>query len=221
MDSAFPRAFRLFLLLATGALTLTAGRALLDALAGPDVPALWWSMRALGLVAYLALWLSALFGVFVSAKGAGGLLNKATTVALHNRWALAALVATTLHVLAAIVDPLAGVSPLAVAVPLASATLTGPMALGTLALWGIAVIALTTALSRRLPRWAWRAAHASAFGTLLLALVHGVTAGTDTASPVVRGLYLVTSALLVGAVIQRVLLTRRRTNAGTAHGARP
>ena len=81
MKDAFPSAFRSFLLLVAGALAVAAARELLDALSGPGVPALWWSARALGLVAYLALALSTLFGVMVSAKGAGGLLDKATVVA--------------------------------------------------------------------------------------------------------------------------------------------
>ncbi|TNF26154.1 MAG: hypothetical protein EP329_21720 [Deltaproteobacteria bacterium] len=220
MSDAFPRAFRVFLLLVAGALAVTAARELLDALSGPGVPALWWSARALGLVAYVALALSTLFGVLVSARGAGGLLDKATTVALHNRWALAALVATALHVLAIVVDPEAGVSPLAAVVPLASTRLTGPVALGTLAGLGMAVIAITTALSRRLPRWMWRATHASAFGVLLLSLVHGLTAGTDTRAPGVQALYLVTAAAIVGAVVQRVLLAKTGAPARGARGVK-
>lgn len=219
MIDSFPRAFRVFLLLAAGALLMTAIPSFLSALAAPGIPALWWAARALGLVAYVALWLSALFGVMLSSGGAGGLLNTATIVELHNRWALAALVATALHVLAVIGDPVSGVTPLAVVVPLASARLNGPIALGTLALWGLAVIAVSTALARRLPRWLWRAVHGAAFGTLLLALVHGVTAGTDTQSLLVRGLYLGTSALLLGALTQRMLLTWRGEGASRNRGA--
>lgn len=218
MSDAFPRPLRALLLLAAGTLAVAAGRDALEALAGPEVPALWWAARALGLLAYLALALSTLFGVLVSAKGAGGLLDKATTVALHNRWALAAVVATTLHVLALVIDPRSGVSPWAAVVPGASSRLTGPVALGTLAGLGMAVIAVTTALSRRLPRWAWRATHASAFGVLLLGLVHGVSAGTDAGSPWVGGLYLVTAAAIVGAVVQRLLLAKIGTPARRAGG---
>lgn len=208
MADAFPRLFRVFLVLAGGALAMAALPPLLTALAGPGLPLMWWSARAFGLLAYLALWLSAMFGVFVSARGAGGLLDKATVLELHNRWALAALVASGVHVLAVVGDPVAGVTPLAAAVPLVSAKLTGPVALGTLALWGMAVIALSTALSKRVPRWLWRALHASAFGTFVLALVHGLSAGSESGTAAVRGLYVGTAALLLGAVVQRLLLAR-------------
>ena len=209
MSRALPSSLRLFLLLVVGALCVTSARELLGALSRPDLPMMWWSARAFGLLAYVALWLSALFGVMVSAKGAGGLLDKATVAALHNRWALAALVATALHVLAVVFDPVSGVTPLAAFVPLASARLRGPITLGTMALLDMMGVAVTTELSRRLPRWMWRAVHASAFGTLLLALGHGVMTGTDTSSSTMRVFYLVSMAILVGAVVQRILLATR------------
>lgn len=208
MIDAFPRLFRGFLVLAAGGLFMATLPSLMVAIAAPGVPLLWWTARALGLVAYVALWLTSLFGVLLSSRG-GGRFDIATIVELHNRWALAAIVATALHVLAVVGDPVSGVTPLAVAIPLASAKLTGPVALGSLALWAMAIIALSTALARHLPRWIWRAVHVSAFGTLVLALVHGLSAGTDTSEPLVRGLYLATAALMLGAVTQRLLLAWR------------
>lgn len=208
MNQAFPRALQIFLLLAAGALVAAALPPLLSALAAPGVPLMWWSARALGLLALVALWLSVLFGVFMAGKGAGGLVSKPAVALLHSRWALAAQVATALHVLLVVVDPVSGVTPLAALVPLTSATLTGPVALGTFALWGLALLLLSTALSHKLNKTAWRAVHASAFGSFLLALVHGITAGTDAASPPVRILYTLTTALILAAIIQRLLLAR-------------
>lgn len=209
MKDAFPRWFRVFMLLAAGALAMSAVPAVLEALAAPGVPALWWAARALGLLAYVSLWLSALFGVLLAGRGDGGLLDRAVLLALHDRWALAALVATALHVLAVVGDTRSGVGPAAAALPFAAATLRGPVALGTFALWGMAAVALTTALIGRLPPFAWRAVHATAFGTLLLALVHAATAGTDAGAPLVRGLYAGSVALLLGAVLQRLALAAR------------
>lgn len=206
MNRAFSTSTRLFFAMALGALVVVSAPALFDLVSGEDVPAMWWTGRATGLLAYLALWLSALFGVLVCSRGVGGLLDRATALELHTRWSVAALVATTLHVLVIVADPHSGVSPLAALVPLASDKLTGPIALGTLALWGMATIGLTTALFKHLPRWLWRATHAVAFGTFVLALIHSVTAGTETTLPLVRGVYAGTAAVFAGAVIQRVLL---------------
>lgn len=206
----FPRAFAVFLALVAGALAMRVAPALLEALAAPGVPALWWATRAFGLLAYLAMWLSMLFGVLVAGRGAGGLFDRATVLELHTRWALVALVATALHVLAAVAAPHGGVSPLAVVVPFASATLRGAVALGTLALWGMGLVAASTALVRRLPKWTWRAIHATSFGTLALALVHAAAAGSESGVLIVRGLYAASVAALLGAVMQRALLAARQ-----------
>jgi DMSO/TMAO reductase YedYZ heme-binding membrane subunit len=71
------------------------------------------------------------------------------------------------------------------------------------ALWGLLLITVTSLLQRRLSHAAWRAVHGLAFGTMLLALVHSVVAGTDTGHPLVRALYAITAAVLVGTIAGR------------------
>ncbi len=206
VNDTFGRGFRIFALLVAGALAMSGLTALFDALAAPQVPVMWWVSRSLGLLAYVALWLSTLFGVLVAKKS--GLLDKATVLELHSRWSVAAVVLTALHVLVVVGDPRSGVTPLAALAPLVSEKLTGAIALGTLAVWGMLLLAVTTALHRSLPRWVWRAVHASAFGTFVLGLVHGLAAGTDTQSVLVRGMYFGTAAVLGGAVVLRILAAR-------------
>ena len=219
MRDAFPRQFVIFAWMIAGGFLLTAIPALLEVAAGGDTPLLWWSARVLGLLAYVALWLSNLFGVFVAGRGAGDLLDQATVMELHKRWALAALATTALHVLVVVGDPASGVTPLAALIPMASSTLRGPVAVGTLALWGMAAIAGSTALYGTIPRWGWRAIHASAFGTYVLALVHGVTAGSETGVPAVQALYVGTAAVLLGAVVHRTLMFWHRTRQSADRGA--
>jgi predicted ferric reductase len=203
MNNTFGRGFRIFALLLAGALAMSGVTALFDALAGPAAPVMWWANRSLGLLAYVALWLSTLFGVLVAKKG--GFLDRATVLELHSRWSVAAVVLTALHVVLVVGDPRSGVSPLAALVPLVSKKLTGAVAVGTLAAWGVLILAATTAVHRSIPRWVWRAVHASAFGTFVLALVHGLAAGSDSQSPLVRGMYSGTAAVLLVAIVLRVL----------------
>jgi hypothetical protein len=80
------------------------------------------------------------------------------------------------------------------------------VALGTLALWGLALIALSTALSAHIPRPVWRALHGLAFGAFALSVMHAATAGTDVWSPVVLLLVGGGLVLVLGGVFQRVLL---------------
>lgn len=209
MKSAFPTWFQHFALASLGAATVLSMAPVVERLAAPGVPVLWWADRALGMLAYVALWLSTLFGVLVGSRGAGGLLDRATVIQLHSRWALVALAATGLHVLTVVGDPYSGISPLAVFVPGVAQKLTIPVTLGTLALFGLTSLAVATFLADRIPKTVWRAIHATAFGTYLLALAHGVFAGSETQVPAVRALYLGTAAMLVAAFVQRVLLSLR------------
>lgn len=220
MNPAFPTALRVLLVMAAGALAVSALRPMLAAVTAPNIPVMWWCARAFGLLAYVALWLSQISGLLISSKGGGGLLEKSTATWLHNRWALAAQVATVLHVVFVVVDPVSGVSALAAFVPFTSATLTGPVALGTFAVWGLALLLVTTALSRRLSRTTWRAVHASAFGTFVLAALHGASAGADTVSPLIRGMYLITAALLVGGIVHRGLVARAERAEAPSKGAK-
>ena len=103
-------------------------------------------------------------------------------------------------------------------VPGVAQKLTVPVTLGTFALFGLTSLAVATFLADRIPKTVWRAIHATAFGTYLLALPHGVFAGSETQVPAVRALYLGTAAMLVAAFVQRVLLSLRPSTSkdGTA-----
>ena len=145
-----------------------------------------------------------LFGLAVSSKGAGGLLPKKAMMDLHQQWTLSAVVATVVHVFTLVFHAESGVTPWATVIPFASVRLTGPVALGTFALFGIAILVGSSWLRTRVPYAAWRAVHGLALGTMILALVHGWTAGTDSVAPAVQWLYVVTLGVLVGAVVTRV-----------------
>jgi hypothetical protein len=67
-------------------------------------------------------------------------------------------------------------------------------------------IAGTTAAFGKVPKWAWRAVHAASFGAYVLALTHGLTAGTDVGHPIVTGVYVATTTVMLAAVVQRLLL---------------
>lgn len=196
---------------AAGVLAMSMTMVLWTSAAGADEPLIWWAGRAAGFVAYLALWLSMMFGMAVSSKGMGGLLPKKLVMDMHQQWTLSAVVATLVHVLTLVFHAESGVTPLAALVPFASARLTGPVGVGTIALFGLLIVAGSSWLRTRIPYSAWRGIHALAFGTMLLALVHGWTAGTDTPVEWARWLYVVSGALLVGALVIRIGLATHAT----------
>ncbi len=78
------------------------------------------------------------------------------------------------------------------------------MAIGVFSFCGLLLVIGSSLLQRRMPYSAWRTIHALSFGTMLLALVHRIVAGTDTPVPAVRALYALTAAILVGAIVGRI-----------------
>lgn len=208
MTNPFPAPLRLFLLLAVGVWLGVAVPGLIGLFASKELPLMWWAARALGLVAQLALWMSVLFGVFVGAKGAGGVVETPWVRELHMRWSLASIGLVVLHVLFVVADPFAGVGPWAALIPMTSPIRTQGVALGTFALLGMGGVYAATTVMKKLPPGVWRAVHGLSFGVFLLATLHGVKAGTDADDPVIRGVLLGSAVVVVGAIVQRVLLAR-------------
>ncbi len=207
MTDVLPRWARVLAAMGAGALCMGAIPPFVEGLT-PTVPVMWWFARTSGLLAYVALWLTMMFGVLVASRGGGGWLDNGAVFELHKAWSVVAVVATGCHVLGIVADPHAGVAVVASVLPFASARLTGAVALGTFAGWGLLAVVVATVVRARLPGWVWRAVHAASFGTFLLALVHGVVAGTDT--PTVQMVYAGTGTVLLSAVLHRLALASRR-----------
>jgi sulfoxide reductase heme-binding subunit YedZ len=68
----------------------------------------------------------------------------------------------------------------------------------------MAAVLLTTALADRMRYGMWRASHYLAFPAYLLALLHGVTAGTDSGNVAAVTVYAVTASAVAGTIVWRV-----------------
>jgi sulfoxide reductase heme-binding subunit YedZ len=201
--SLLPLPVTMLLFASFGVLATYASMELWSAMATAEQPLLWWAGRALGFVAYFALWLSMIFGALVS-SGGGGMFSKKWVMDFHQEWTLAAVVATALHVFVLVSHSESRVTPWAAIIPFASSRLTGEIALGTIALIGLGVIALSSWLRTRIPYTAWRAIHALSFGVMLLALAHSIVTGTDSDSWVANWLYIGTTAALTAVMTMRI-----------------
>jgi sulfoxide reductase heme-binding subunit YedZ len=197
----WPLPARLIATLAMLVLAASVLPTLVAPIAASDLPLIWWASRASGIVAYLALALSMVFGLAVTGRVGG--LARATFFELHQQWTLAAVIAVVVHVVTIVGHATSRVPVVAAVVPLASPTLTGAVAIGTIALWGMALMVATSWLRTHIPYRAWRIVHAAAFGTFLLALAHAITAGTDTGMAWMVVLYAATGGVVVGAAVYR------------------
>lgn len=207
-----------------GALSLAAGEARTMGLPlAEGTKAFWYTARAGGLVAYLLLWLATLWGVLISSKMVKGWIDGTLLYNMHEFLPILAMLFASLHAVVLLGDAYIGFSALDLLIPFRAPYRPLWTGLGTLALYlSIALIAsfyLRTLVSRR----AWRTFHYLTYLAFVLALVHGLMAGTDSSQPAVYWMYVATGATLLFATLYRVLTVtgRRSAPARTASTRRP
>jgi predicted ferric reductase len=184
---------------------------------GPEPRAYWYLSRAAGLTAYGLLWLAIVLGLSLSNRLARVWPGGPTAADLHQFASLLALVFATVHGLVLLGDQYIGYTFAQILVPF---TGTGyrPLwvGLGQVGFYLAAVVALSVYLRDSVGYRAWRALHYLSFAVYILATVHAVGAGTDSAAPLAPLIYWVGS-VVVGLLTVRRVLTSGPRPAG-AHG---
>jgi sulfoxide reductase heme-binding subunit YedZ len=164
-------------------------------------PAVWYLMRASGIVALLLLTLSLSLGIATSNRWRLRGSAQYVTTTIHRNASLFAVAFLGVHIFTALIDGDAAVS-------LASALLPiGPglwLALGALAFDLVAAIVVTSLIRTRLPYRLWRAIHWAAYASWPFAIWHGIGMGSDAGTWWLRGVTILCVAWFAGVVVWRV-----------------
>jgi predicted ferric reductase len=179
----------------------------------PDAGAqalIWELIRASGLLAYVALTLSTIFGIGITVRAFDSLAKRAYVYEAHQSVSIAALVLTSVHMFMLLFDRFVSFGLTEILVPFAAGWRPVAVALGIGAFYISAIVTLTSYLRTQIGQRAWRIVHYSAFAAWGFAAVHGITAGSDTGEVWVQYLYLVTVALVVMITTFRFLAPRGR-----------
>ncbi|MGH2460337.1 MAG: ferric reductase-like transmembrane domain-containing protein [Chloroflexota bacterium] len=166
---------------------------------GPVDHTFWYVARAAGFSAYALLTLTVCFGLLVRTKLMDALLARWRTFDVHQVTALIALAFVGLHIFALLGDQYVGFQLKELFVPFTAPYRPTEVALGIVALYLMVVIVGSFYVRRSIGYETWRAIHYLTFGAFLLALGHGVLAGTDSGEIWARAIYGGTG-LLVGAL---------------------
>jgi sulfoxide reductase heme-binding subunit YedZ len=161
-------------------------------------PQFWWYLtRASGLVAWIMLTLSVIWGIVLSTKAFPEQRRPLWLLAVH-RW-LGGLTIwfLAIHLVALVADNYVDFGLADITVPYASNWKPGAVALGVLGAWLLVAIELTSLAMHKLPRKVWRVVHLSSYVAFWLASMHAAFAGTDAT----RGLYQITAAASILAVV--------------------
>ncbi|HEY7485613.1 MAG TPA: hypothetical protein VH912_14205 [Streptosporangiaceae bacterium] len=145
---------------------------------------LWLTARATGEVALLFLTIVLALGALSAVRVGGRRVPRFVIAGMHRNLTLAGLGFLTVHILATVLDSYVPIDVVDSVVPFASAYRPIWLGLGAFAFDTLLVLTVTSLLRTRLnPRW-WRAAHWSAYGCWLLAVVHALGTGSDTRTSV-------------------------------------
>lgn len=168
----------------------------------PEGPTLWTASRASGLVAFVALSLDAILGLSISTGVGDRVFARGSNVALHRFLSSASLALVAAHVVLLIGDPFVGFDAIDAVVPFVTEYRPLAVGAGSLAAYGAFVLHASFDARARIGVVAWKRLHRLSFAVYLLALGHGVMAGSDSGRGGVAMLYLA-SAGVVGWLVGR------------------
>jgi DMSO/TMAO reductase YedYZ heme-binding membrane subunit len=169
----------------------------------------WVAARALGVTAYLLLFVDVALGLILSHPRNTAEWRKTKQVLpWHEMFTVFIGAFLALHAVLLAIDPFANVGVIGALVPGLSPFRPVAVAMGTVALYALIFTAVTAKWTRLLPSGWWLKVHRFAAVTFLLAWAHAVLAGTDGGA--LTPLYLATGLPILAGVGHRWWTARSR-----------
>ena len=166
-------------------------------------PTFWLLARASGLTAYVLLTLSVLAGLVLRSRPFGRAVKAASVMDLHRLLALLGLASLGVHGTALLLDKTVGIPVAGLFVPGSSPYRPVAVAFGVVAAELMALVVVSFSVRRLTGQKVWRRLHWSTYAIFALATAHGLVAGSDSAQPWARDLYLGAVAAVVFATAWR------------------
>jgi hypothetical protein len=175
----------------------------------------WWLARATGIVAWAMATAAVVWGLTLSARVVRRRRLPAWILDLHRYLGTLTVAFVAVHLVALVADSWTHFGARQLFVPMTSSWRPRAVLWGLVALYGLAVVQLTSWGMRYLPRRVWHGIHLTSFVVFLSATVHAVLAGADRMNRAVDALYAVGVLLVATLTGVRVLeLARSRVRLG-------
>ncbi|MCC6433994.1 MAG: ferric reductase-like transmembrane domain-containing protein [Acidimicrobiales bacterium] len=160
-------------------------------------PQFWWFLtRASGIVAWLMLTATVVWGVVLATRAFPEHRRPAWLRDLHTWLGGLSVCFVAVHLGALVADSYVSFGPTDLLVPFASDWKPIPVALGVFAFWILVAVQVTSLARKHLPRSLWRWVHLSSYATFWFTSLHAAYAGTDRAA----GLYQITAVATIVAI---------------------
>ena len=170
-----------------------------------SVFSVWQFVRALGLTAYILLFITITLGIIQSTQ----LIPKCLRILLfnlHNTTGWAGLFLGLTHGLALLLDDYTSFSLNSILLPLSSDLKPLETGAGTLTLYILILIIVSSYIKKHIGRKGWRVVHYFSFIGFCLALYHGVTLGSDTGQEEIYYMYIITASIILFMLLVKIFL---------------
>ena len=142
--------------------------------------AVWYLMRATGVVTLVLLTAVFVLGIATTTRWRTRRLPGFATLGLHRSISLLSVVFLTVHIATAVIDPYAAVGVAAIVLPFVAGKGAFWVGLGALSLDLTLALIVTSLLRHRLSLRVWRGVHWIAYLSWPFALFHSLGVGSDT-----------------------------------------
>ncbi len=176
----------------------------LTALLAATPSPLWYASRTAGILSLVLLTAVLVLGLAVTARLELGSRWRFVVHGLHRNLSLLTVLFLAIHILAAILDPYAGLGWRDALIPFTSSYRPFYLGLGVVAVEILAALVLTGLLQRWIGRRLFRFVHWAAYGCWPIALVHGLGTGSDAR----QGWFYMVSVACVSAAVAGFLSWR-------------
>lgn len=170
----------------------------------------WWYLsRASGLVAWVLLVGSLVWGVLLATRALKPLDRPAWLLAMHRWISGLAVVATAVHLGALVADGYVQFGAKELFVPMASNWQPGAVTVGIIGLYVLVLVQVTSLMMKKLPKRLWRWIHMTSYVMVWTVTVHAGMAGTDVTNRVYQGVALLLTIAAVSVTVLRIIVGRR------------
>jgi len=159
--------------------------------------AMWYLTRAAGIMAYLLLWLSTVWGLVIPSKLFGEVLSGEFSFDFHKFISLFSLGFLGLHIFVLTADRYLPFSVVQLLVPFIAPYRPLWVGVGIIAFYLTLLVTVTFYLRKQIGMKAFRVIHYTSLVAYFAAVIHALMAGTDSSLTALSLLYLVTSAVVV------------------------
>jgi DMSO/TMAO reductase YedYZ heme-binding membrane subunit len=192
-------------------------QAILEQLLPAGATSAWYLSRASGIVAYLFVSLSVIWGLALSTKIVKEWVAAPFALALHNTCSWMAIGLATFHAGVLLFDGYFNYSIPDLLIPFTGPYRPASVGLGIISLYGLFLIASSFCVRKRIGQRTWRRLHFTSFVLYVLVTAHGITAGSDSQTPVLQAIYVGSTLCVLFLVNYRLLLQPKGNTARLAH----